>query len=658
LALYYSFSFTIGSPSLQFLEGIIPVSGEAVVPIDDNILFCIANEDGYVDLNYLDAYVNGNLVFDGNTFYHPFNVGSQVAPSSSIDGYDAYCIVLNSSVDFPYSSVIPVRVVSVNNGVTLNQTWDFRTESSPPYIEGEFPSPGSTLVLKDTDISFLVVDPDGYIDVSTIDAYVNGTLVCEGGIFYPPFTGTITPTLSVDGYNAYQIVLDRTSDFLSNEIVSVQAYADSYGGYTQAIPYWNGFSWNQFSWETSVDDYSSTSSSWSFTTSPFDVSAPLILNRSPSPGATNVSTAALISFDAVDSQTDVQLSTLQVQVNGNNALLGTSFIAPYNGPFSSITPTIAGGYDGYHIDIDSSIIYSGSVTVSAYIEDAYGSSVNSNWSFRCSDSVNVLYFSDGYGLKAIEVADLVGESQDSIRTILTTTTIPALPSNDIKFIHGNHIDEYNYLALSFDNAPGVVIVKQENSLNEYLDAYGAAKAHITTDGTLYVINRNLNQIEAYYGANLRPGTGRAPDYVYNETSTPPIFGGTILDLHVVDGFSSVFEDGTRFYVGTTLGATRVETYDKNEDGYGLGFDGYGISFTYGIVGSGATYEAVGGSVASCTKVSSDDERLVMIIGTDDGAENGGITQISISGNRKILFLNKANGFLPSNIINDIFGKAY
>lgn len=638
------------------MEGRIPIDGESVVSTNVPISFYVANEDGYVNTNQLDAYVNGNLVFDGSSFYAPFT--GSLTPAESTDGYDAYEIILNRTSNFAYNSVIPVRLVSVNNGITLDETWSFRTKSTPLFIEGRFPAPSATGVLVDTDISFRVVDPDGYVNLNTIDAYVNGALVCEGGVFYPPFTGTVVPTLSDDGYSAYQITLDRTSDFSFEESVSVDAYADSYGGYTSAVPYWGGFIWGYFSWGTPIDDYSSANSSWNFTITSFDYEPPQIVNRSPAPGATSVSTSALISFDAVDSQTAVQLSTLQVQVNGNNALLGTSFIAPYNGPFSGITPTVVDGYDGYHIIIDSSVIYSGWVTVNAYVEDAYGLSVNSNWSFRSGTRVNVVYFSDGYGLKAIEIADLVGESQNNIRTVLTTATSPALPSNDVRFIHGGHIDGYNYLSLSFNSAPGVVIVKQENILNQYLDSYGAAKAQITSNGTLYVINRDLNQIETYYGANIRPGTGRSPDYVYNTTSTPPIFGGTILDLHVVDGFSSVLSGGTRFYVGTTLGATRVETYDRSTDGYGDGYDGYGKSFTYGIAGSGADYEVIGGSVANCTHVSSDDENLVMMVGTDDGAENGGVTQISISGNRKILFLNKANGFLPSNTINDIFGKAY
>jgi hypothetical protein len=42
--------------------------------------------------------------------------------------------------------------------------------------------------------------------------------------------------------------------------------------------------------------------------------------------------------------------------------------------------------------------------------------------------------------------------------------------------------------------------------------------------------------------------------------------------------------------------------------------------------------------------------------TQDGLGDGGVTQISLSTNRKIVFMNYAGGFVPSNIIRDIWGK--
>lgn len=417
-------------------------------------------------------------------------------------------------------------------------------------IEGRSPAPGETGVATNTNIEFDIVSYDGY--TIAIDAYVSSVLAYDGYSFLSPFassTVNFAPGASLEGYDAYQFVLDRDTNYQPNEQIVVS------------------------------------------------INGTFVFNSVP--------------------------------IWGINMFWGGPSGFLWGEPF-----------------------------------DSYGN-ISDSWGFRTeglpTNTINTIYFSDGYGLKAIEIENLAGESQSQVRTVLTSSTIPALSSNNIQFIHGNRVDGYDYLALSFEVGAkvGVDIIKQESEVNTYMDGYDGYKAHLTQDGTLYAVNADLNQVEVYYGANFRPGSGRTPDYVYNTSSTPPLFGGAILDLHVVDGFSSVLSGGTRFYVGTTLGATRVDTYDKSTvDGYSDGYDGYGISTTYSIVGGGADYEAIGGTVATCTNVSSDDENLIMLVGTDDGAENGGLTQISLSGNRKILFMNKETGFIPSNTINDVFGKAY
>lgn len=408
------------------------------------------------------------------------------------------------------------------------------------FIESKNPAPNEVGVPVDTSIKFDIISIDGY--TLSIDAYVDSSLVYDGSSFFNPFLGSsvnFSVSGSIDGYDAYQYTLNKSSNFSFSQNVSVRVV----GSFVyNTIPLWGSFIWGSFLWGSGADGYGNIDETWTFKTEP-------------------------------------SLST----------------------------------------------------------------------------SINKLYFSDGYGLKSIQVVDLVGESQAQVSTILSSTTFPSI-QNEIKFINGKVIDDYSYLVLSYDSSPGIAIVEQESNVTEYLDGYKALKGQITSDGTLYVVNADLNQIEVYYGANYRTGV-RSPDYIYNTTSTPSIFGGTILDLHIVDDKSSVLSGGTRFYVGTTLGATRVETYDKNTDGYSDGYDSYGISFTYGISGSGAQYEVIGGTISECVEVSSDDDRYVMIVGTSDGYGDGGLTQISISGNRKIFFMNKSSGLIPSNTINDIFGKA-
>lgn len=208
---------------------------------------------------------------------------------------------------------------------------------------------------------------------------------------------------------------------------------------------------------------------------------------------------------------------------------------------------------------------------------------------------------------------------------------------------------------------GCAIVKNEGEVNVYRDGYAIEKAQINKEGTLYCINKTLNQIEVFYGAHTRSGPGRPPDFIYDEYSTPPIFGGEILDLFISPEASVVAEGRTRFYVGTTQGATKVDTNDKVSDsmpGFPAGLDGYGMSKTYGIVGSGAQFEVLGGTIARTVEVAADEDRLVMLVGASDGYGGGGITQVSLEGDRKILFMTKELGLIPDNTITDIFGKGF
>jgi hypothetical protein len=399
---------------------------------------------------------------------------------------------------------------------------------------------------------------------------------------------------------------------------------------------------------------------------------PYITNRSPERNANNVASGTLISFDIVDEYSDLRQDTLKVYVKGATAYDGSTnlFSSPYDSPGSSITPTSVGGHDGYHIIIDAYEQYANVVTVRVEASDALNS-IDGYWGFIINNKVNTLYFSDGYGLKSIDIENLVGECQTEIKTVLSTSTIPRLPTNNVSHISGNMIDGYFCLALCCSaqkstwsefvwgslgtEGYGTQIVKNEVEIETYADGYITDKAQINNDGTLYLLNKETNSIEVYYGSYFRDGY-RNPDFIYNSSSTPNIVLGNVLSLHIVNGESTRLRNGTRIYVGTTQGVTRIEAYDKHTDGYSDGYDSYGVSMHYGISGSGIQYEVIGGTVSQVTSVSSDDENGIMFVVTNDGYGNGGVTQVSISQNRNIYYMTQASGFIPSNDIRDVFGK--
>jgi len=404
-------------------------------------------------------------------------------------------------------------------------------------------------------------------------------------------------------------------------------------------------------------------------------SIPFLRNQFPVQNETNANADTLVSVDVLSGGL-VKPSLLDAYVNGVHAFSGPStFLNSFNGPQSAITPTNVDGYDGYHLVLDSYNSFSNVVGVRIDGYDGYDDGYDAydgytggigSWGFVVGNRVNTVYFGDGQGLKRIDIQDLTGETQaamsddygpvfSEVRTVLSRSTYPTIPDNEISSIFGNLVDGYFCLALSFENNYGTAIVRNETGITRYLDGYNSNKAQINDSGTMYVVNEDLNQIEVYYGASIRDGY-RSPDFIYNTTSTPSIISGTINDIHVVSGYSTKLSGATRVYVGTSQGVTRIETYDQGTNGYCDGYDNRGVSIHYGISGSGQQHEIIGGTVSNVVSVDSDDSVGIMFVATNDGSGNGGLTQIAISQSRKIIFMTEGSGFLPSNNIRDVFGK--
>jgi hypothetical protein len=217
-----------------------------------------------------------------------------------------------------------------------------------------------------------------------------------------------------------------------------------------------------------------------------------------------------------------------------------------------------------------------------------------------------------------------------------------------------------FLVASTDQ--GVAVTKNETAnLRVYADGYDSYNGHLTVDGTLYLINMGLNGglggVEVYYGADFRTGN-RVPDFIYDGSLNTPervrLLEGQLTTLHVAEGVSTVLDGGSRLYVGCSDGFTKIEAYDQGTDGYCDGNDGYGSAYTYGIVGSSTDYPILGGTVSAVVAINSEEADGVLFVATNDGTEiGGGLSQISISRNVRLLFMTKESGHLPSNVIKDI-----
>lgn len=127
--------------------------------------------------------------------------------------------------------------------------------------------------------------------------------------------------------------------------------------------------------------------SWSF--SIVDYVSPWLENPRP---ATAAERDALVSVDILDDSSGVDLSSLDAYMNGVPIFAGPStFIPPFNGSSSAITPTIVDGYNGYHLVIDKDGTYpaASSHTVRVIGSDAYGNSFDESFIFSIASITNI-----------------------------------------------------------------------------------------------------------------------------------------------------------------------------------------------------------------------------------------------------------------------------
>ncbi len=375
-------------------------------------------------------------------------------------------------------------------------------------------------------------------------------------------------------------------------------------------------------------------------------------NISPPSGAMGIADTADIQADIVRAVPPLTLAEIEIYVEGELAFVGSDpspFRGQYAGPGSSVTPIA----DGFRVVLDRlSPFRAEFINTQVRQTDGYVSSPAAGWSFRVgADPVSDFYFSDGYGVRRLHVRQLVGEWKPyenaatdgyAMPVILAEAMTPEWPSDNVRTLAGSQVDGYLHLVASTEK--GVALTTGETgNLRVYakpealVDGYDSLAAHMTSEGTLYLINRTLNRLEVYYGANFRSPL-RQPDFWYGSGSSPPLLDGYLTALHVAEGESTVLDGGSRLYVGCSEGMTKIEAYDKQTDGYSEGMDGY----------------ILGGSVAAVVAIDSDEPNGVLFVATNDGTETGGgLSQISISRNVRLLFMTKESGHLPSNVVKDI-----
>jgi len=360
------YSLELTASSAPTIVPISPENGDLDVSVSSLVILEITDDDYDVKSDDILIKIEGTTVFSNETFFAPFEVDSYYG--TIVGGYR---LEFQRTSDFDSYSIISVYAEAYDvagNFTTLN--YSFETEDvSAPVVYDEFPTDGSEGVGRDkTKFYFKILDEKG-VKLDTIDVLINGTDVAfTAGAISSPFDGVDAyfQTQSDYGLEGYFFQFDYTSSWENYGLIIVDITADDIDGNTLS---------DTFSFR--IEDNVSS----------------IVSNLSPADSSTGIGLTENISFDIYDDGSGIDLDFLSINIEGNPVFSNPSFLAPYNGPSSSITSGTIDGYPGYSVVIDNTNAWTSFDTINTDVsgQDNYGNLFSFSWSFQTIDTSGPTY---------------------------------------------------------------------------------------------------------------------------------------------------------------------------------------------------------------------------------------------------------------------------
>jgi hypothetical protein len=307
----------------------------------------------------------------------------------------------------------------------------------PPELQNQDPAPTSMGQDRNTVIEFDLVDDESSVNLSTVLIYVEGALAYRGDLdtFISPFTGGLSARTVIP--YGHHFVLDKQQSpykYGSYASVSVRvvAYDNPYVGTPNLLDETYSFH---------IEDYL----------------APVISAQDPI--GTGADENSHISFRLSDTgESGVDLSTLDVTVNGQGAISGGTFQPGWNGTSSSI---IANGFNGYDVVIDKTSSYGTYewYTVTVAVRDNENNLLNSSWTFQTRDWLGPL---------VVPVDPVSGQSNVDVET------------NIIIDIYDERGVKSNSILIRFDDGGGFITAFEQGGTPQFKGGFNGPNSSITT----------------------------------------------------------------------------------------------------------------------------------------------------------------------------------
>ena len=328
-----------------------PAPFETLVAQDKVIEFDMIDTESGVDVDSVKIWIEGVLAWQNDA---P-EVGFSGVRTPIVDGHH---FAIDQLVDYAEGQTVNVRVYALDQATivnTLDESYQFNTIGTAPYLQGVAPYSGELDVDPARHIFLDIIDPETGVDAASIWIKVNGLFAWQSQAAGPGFVVNQT---SISGGFSFEITYP--GGLLPTGANLVQVYA-----------------------ENNAENPDALSTSWIFSTQ--DTFPPYLTDQDPAPGATGVETTKPITFTVNDDDT-VVLATVRIYVRNVLVFNGASFSAGWTQSFFA-----AGGVNGYSFvvvpDVSERWSEGETVVVSVVAQDAAGGELSATYDFLVGEDV-------------------------------------------------------------------------------------------------------------------------------------------------------------------------------------------------------------------------------------------------------------------------------
>jgi len=329
-----------------------------------------------VDFNTLDVTLRRELTVDCIT-----SIRDDIAVVNGVaaSGYTLFAsaIVVGLQIGFhitlcpavPFNELEIITVIVTGDDITGNtgaSTFAVSTaELTPPTILNLNPAPNETGVDAQSSIVFEMHDSSGTgVNTSLLSVNVDDGEAVINGVAQTGFSLVITPKTVVDEFSlqfdGYSFAVTRDAPFTPGREIAVDV--DGYDAYGNRA--------------TLVYDFTVAADT-----------TPPVITFVPVDGTTGNNRDQIVTVDVVD-VIGVDTATVDITVNGNQAVLAGAAVAPFDVTISDIvtTPGVIDGYR-YVIDTELNFVFNETVPTVATASDIFANSASATASFTTFDDV-------------------------------------------------------------------------------------------------------------------------------------------------------------------------------------------------------------------------------------------------------------------------------